>query len=317
MADSQQPNSCWPFILPAKWPKWKKDEPVSWNHKGQSRLKPDLEITDVRLIQTIRTLFVVLIVYEYSLSYKIDLISADLPVTMKIASKNIETSCPETEIYHRLLVLDDKDILELGCGSATITRDIATGGEHRRVTALEVDKIAHEQNLQIADLPNVTFRLAGAENIPLEDTSVDVVFMFKSLHHVPVEEMDRSMREIRRVLRPGGLAYISEPVYAGAFNEILCLFHDEKAVREAAFNAVKKSVDNDLFELMEEVFFNSPMAFEDFADFDNRIIKATHTEHRLDVALYQTVKQRFEAHMTDDGAVFLMPIRVDLLKKPL
>jgi ubiquinone/menaquinone biosynthesis C-methylase UbiE len=235
---------------------------------------------------------------------------------MKIAAEKIEINCPETEIYHRLLSLDGKHILELGCGSAAITRDIATAGPDRRITALEVDKIAHDKNLQVTDLPNVTFGLAGAEDIPLEDESVDVVFMFKSLHHVPLELMDQSMLEIRRVLKPGGLAYISEPVFAGEFNEVLRLFHDEQKVREAAFHTVKKAVDNGLFSLVEETFFNSPMQFESFADFENRIIGATHTEHRLDESLYRLVKQRFEAHVGGDGAHFLMPVRVDLLQKP-
>lgn len=234
---------------------------------------------------------------------------------MKIAAENIDISCPETEVYHRLLSLDGKHILELGCGSAAITRDIATSGPDRKVTALEVDEVAHEINLQITDLPNVSFGLHGAEDIPLEDETVDVVFIFKSLHHVPLDLMDQSMREIRRVLRPGGLVYISEPVFAGDFNEILRLFHDEQKVRQAAFNTIKNAVDKGLFSLVEETFFNSPMQFESFEDFENRLLKATHTEHRLDEKLYNRVKQRFEAHLGDDGAHFLMPIRVDLLRK--
>ena len=236
---------------------------------------------------------------------------------MRIAVDQIEASCPEADIYNRLLALDNKHILELGCGSAAITRDIASAGSGRKVTALEVDEIAHAANLQIADLPNVTFGLAGAQAIPLGDATVDVVLMFKSLHHVPLNQMDMAMGEIRRVLKPGGLAYISEPVFAGAFNEILRLFHDESRVREAAFNAVKKAVDEGLFELVDEVFFNSPMRFDSFADFENRILKVTHTHHQLTDEVYAQVKQRFEQHLGDDGAQFLMPIRVDLLRRPL
>ena len=234
---------------------------------------------------------------------------------MKIASEKIDLSCPEPEIYNRLLSLDNKHILELGCGSAQITRDIATSGTKRKVTAFEVDEIAYEKNLQIKDLPNVTFGLAGAQEIPLQDESVDVVFMFKSLHHVPLQLMNVSMHEIRRVLKPGGLAYISEPVFAGDFNEILRLFHDEQKVREAAFNTVKKAVDDGLFRLVEEIFFNSPMKFENFVEFESNIIKATHSNHVLYEKLYNLVKQRFEQHIGNDGANFLMPIRVDLLQK--
>jgi ubiquinone/menaquinone biosynthesis C-methylase UbiE len=235
---------------------------------------------------------------------------------MKIAAEQIDLNCPESEIYDRLLSLDNKHILELGCGSADITRSIATSGPGRKITALEVDEIAHEKNLQIADLPNVTFGLSGAQQIPLEDESVDVVFMFKSLHHVPVRLMEASIHEIRRVLRPGGLAYISEPVFAGDFNEVLRLFHDEKTVREAAFSALKNAVDDGLFDLVEETFFNSPGKYESFAEFENDTIKATHSSHELDEELYALVKQRFEQHIGDDGAHFLNPMRVDLLRRP-
>jgi ubiquinone/menaquinone biosynthesis C-methylase UbiE len=235
---------------------------------------------------------------------------------MEIAIENIETSCPEADIYNRLLALDDAHILELGCGTAVHTREIASGGTGRRITALEVDEIAHGRNLQIDDLPNVTFSLAGAEAIPLDDASVDIVLMFKSLHHVPVEQMDVALREIRRVLKPGGVAYISEPIFAGAFNDILRLFHDESLVREAAFNSVRKAVDTGVFELVDQVFFNSPMQFESFADFEDRILKATHTQHNLGDDVYARVRERFASHVDDDGARFLMPIRIDLLRRP-
>jgi len=235
---------------------------------------------------------------------------------MRIAVDQIERSCPEADIYNQLLVLDNKHILELGCGSATITRDIASAGAYRKITALEVDEIAHANNLQITDLPNVTFVLAGAQDIPLDDATADVVLMFKSLHHVPLEQMTVALREINRVLKPGGLAYISEPIFAGAFNEILRLFHDESQVREAAFNTVQEAVEAGVFDLVDEVFFNSPSHFDSFADFEDRILHATHTQHHLSDEVYALVKRRFEQHLGDDGGNFFMPIRVDLLRRP-
>lgn len=235
---------------------------------------------------------------------------------MKIAEDNIDINCHEPEIVNRLLSLDNKHILELGCGNANITRKIASSGVNRRITALEVDVIAHEKNLQIIDLPNVTFDLSGAQQISLADKSVDVVFMFKSLHHVPVGLMETSMREIRRVLKPGGFAYISEPIYAGDYNEILRLFNDEQEVRKAAFNTVKNTVDSGLFDLVEEVFFNSPRKYKSFSEYENTVIKATHSDYKLDENLYVKVKQNFMKHMGENGAHFLNPIRVDLLQRP-
>jgi len=236
---------------------------------------------------------------------------------MKLIETNISRACPEPELFNELLQLDGKRILELGCGRAELTRLIATQGSNRSIAALEVDGIQHNLNLKIAGLPNVEFIKAGAENIPCPDDSFDVAFMFKSLHHVPLELMDKAITEVKRALKPGGFAYISEPVFAGDFNEILRLFHDEEQVRLAAFEAVQRAVDSGLFELTSETFFLSPMHFDDFADFEQKILKVTHSDHSLSPELHAQVKAKFESHMTPEGANFRMPVRVDLLQKPI
>jgi SAM-dependent methyltransferase len=236
---------------------------------------------------------------------------------MRIEIPDIARTCPEPEIYNHVLALDHKDILELGCGRAELTRLIATGGPGRRITALEVDQIQHALNLQITDLPNVEFKLGGAERIPAPDRSFDVVFMFKSLHHVPLDRMDAAFAELHRVLRPGGYAYISEPIFAGPFNEILRLFHNEQSMRAAAFAAVERAVARGLFELAEEIFFNSPVQFRDFEDFERKVIGVTHTQHRLSPETYAEVKARITGRTTADGVRFEAPMRVDLLRRPV
>jgi precorrin-6B methylase 2 len=112
---------------------------------------------------------------------------------MQIEAEVTEPVCAESDIYNALLSLDDCNIVELGCGAAELTREIATSGKNRSILALEVDEIQHAKNLQIGDLPNVRFELGGAQAIPAADETVDCVFMFKSLHHVPPELMVHSL----------------------------------------------------------------------------------------------------------------------------
>lgn len=234
---------------------------------------------------------------------------------MQFINNTIERICQENEVYESVLSLNNKHILELGCGKAFITRKIATAGEGRTMVATEVDEIQHVLNTQVDDLPNVKFTLAGGECIPEADETFDVVFMFKSLHHVPLEGMDNTLKEIHRVLKPNGVAYISEPVFDGDFNELIRLFHDEEIVRRAAFKAIKKSINDGLFTLQEEIFFNTPRNYDNFEDFENRLIKVTHANHSLSKALLGQVREQFSRHMTDNGADFFTPIRVDLLTK--
>lgn len=235
------------------------------------------------------------------------------PSEMRIADPDVSLVSDEKEIINALLSLPGASVLELGCGKAEKTRLVAQIAAS--VLALEVDPIQLANN-QAADAPdNVRFEYGGAEAIPAADGRLDVVMMFKSLHHVPTELMDDALSEIRRVLKPGGLAYISEPVYAGDFNDILRLFHDEKAVRDAAFAAEVKAVSAQKLSLVKQTFFLQPMHFEDFSQYENRILKVTHTEHTLSPELIEAVRTKFNQHMTPDGATFHMPIRVDLFTK--
>lgn len=234
---------------------------------------------------------------------------------MHISEQLIRKTLPECDIYNEVLSLDGECILELGCGRAEFTRAIATEGHDRKITALEVDELQHKKNILIDDLPNVSFKLDGAEAISMDDESYDIVLMFKSLHHVPVDLMDQAFREIHRVLKPGGIAYISEPIFMGSFNDILRLFHDEQLVREKAFNAIEDSVDSGLFKLVDELFFNTPVSFDSFNDFEDKIIKVTHTRHQLSDETYAAVKQLFMQYLETDGAHFITPMRVDLLRK--
>lgn len=235
---------------------------------------------------------------------------------MELMRPDADRICPEWQVYEPLLGLDGASILELGCGKAELTRRIASGGRDRRVVALEVDEVQHALNLEIRDLPNVEFRLGAAEAIPVADASMDVVLLFKTLHHVPVALMSAALREICRVLRPGGYVYVSEPVFAGPFNDILKLFHDESHVRLAAFEALEVAVATGLFELTDEIFFKAPQRYADFAAFERDVIGVTHTRHHLTPQVHAEVRRRFEQHMTRDGVLFEAPMRVDLLRRP-
>jgi ubiquinone/menaquinone biosynthesis C-methylase UbiE len=224
---------------------------------------------------------------------------------------------PEIELLGEELPLENARLIELGCGAAAMTRLIAERYPVAEIVATEVDSKQHAKNLLAEPIPKVTFAAGGAERIGADDSSFDVVLMFKSLHHVPGELLDVALDEVARVLRPGGLAWISEPVYAGPYNDIMKLFHDERVVREQAFEALRRTVESGRLELERELFFRAPVKFADFAEFDRRMLQVTHTEHRLDDALLAQVRATFETHIGPDGARFAQPMRVDLLRRPV
>jgi SAM-dependent methyltransferase len=219
------------------------------------------------------------------------------------------------EVYEELLDFKEARVIDLGCGAGEVSRAIATKHKGASILALEVDTVQHEKNLEGPQLVNLEFALGDATRIPVEDESVDIVLMMKSLHHIPPADMGPALREVRRVLHPGGFVYVAEPPFAGAFNAIIRLFHDEREARAAAFAALKDAVSSGGMALEAEKFFLSPLHIADFADFEARYINTSHTVHRLSSSLRAQVEKQLKQHMTASGADFQIPMRVDLLRK--
>ena len=221
----------------------------------------------------------------------------------------------ELDLLHRLAPLDQhRHIIELGCGAADLARKLLARFPGCQLTALEVDERQHAKNLR-DPLPGLHFIEAGAQAIPLAAEAFDLALMLKSLHHVPLPQLDQALSEIHRVLKPGGLLYVSEPVFAGPLNEVMRLFHDEERVRAAALRALQKAVASGAWQQVSEILFDVPVQFRDFADFEARMIGVTFADHRLDAATLQQVRARFEQHLGAEGARFVRPMRVNLLRK--
>jgi SAM-dependent methyltransferase len=233
---------------------------------------------------------------------------------MQIAATDPGPVLDERELL-AALPLTHAHVLELGCGTARQTRLLLETGKFASITALEVDPVQHARNLALGDVAGLTFGLGSAEETGCATGRFDAVFLFKSLHHVPGERLDDAFAEMHRVLAPGGLVYISEPVFAGDYNAILALFHDEEAVRQQAFEATVRAVERGQFALAGQTFFLAPVRYRDFAAFQRNVIGVTHTQHRLTAVQLARVRTRFMAHMTQDGAIFQAPFRVDLLRR--
>jgi len=101
----------------------------------------------------------------------------------------------------------DKDVLDIACGdgygSALLNKTA------RSVIGVDVNKDVIDKACKKYISASLTFKQGSATNIPLDDQSVDVVVSFETLEHL--EDHDGMMKEIKRVLKPGGLLIISTP----------------------------------------------------------------------------------------------------------
>jgi len=105
-------------------------------------------------------------------------------------------------------------LLDLGCGAAASIPLLVKTFRPDHITALDIDPAALEtarrKHGAASDALGVrtTFTQASATRLPLSDASIDAVFCHQLLHHLYRQRA--ALREIRRVLRPGGLLMLAE-----------------------------------------------------------------------------------------------------------
>ncbi|MFD4368725.1 class I SAM-dependent methyltransferase [Rhodococcus sp. NPDC058521] len=115
--------------------------------------------------------------------------------------------CPEglhEGDHHLLGDVAGKDVLEVGCGSAPCARWLA--GQGARVVGLDISMQMLSRGLDAMQSGSTTVPLvqAGAESLPFADASFDIAC--SAFGAVPfVADSARVMREVERVLRPGGI----------------------------------------------------------------------------------------------------------------
>ncbi|HET7815820.1 MAG TPA: class I SAM-dependent methyltransferase [Candidatus Baltobacteraceae bacterium] len=92
-------------------------------------------------------------------------------------------------------------LLDVGCGTGFIIR-LA----HDLFESIDGIDITPAMLARVGSWNNVTLHTGAAENMPFADASFDMASSYAFMHHV--EDHKRVLKEVARVLRPGGLFYV-------------------------------------------------------------------------------------------------------------
>ncbi len=216
------------------------------------------------------------------------------------------------EVISFYLDLSGKHVLDVGCGDGRLTRAMTEmgatvigidPGERQLAKARAAEKIGSEIYVE-----------GAADELPVEDHSVDVVVFFNSLHHVPIDRLRQALTESRRALKISGTLYIAEPLAQGPQFELSQPFSDETVVRAEAYQAIKSAAAVG-FRNEHEIIYTTDVSIADFESFREDATSIDPAREAYFRAHDEELRQRFEdqAEERADGWHFPQYIRINVL----
>jgi SAM-dependent methyltransferase len=166
-------------------------------------------------------------------------------------------------------------------------------------------------------VPSAKFLKIGAEALPFGEGTFDIATMINALHHVPETAMRLALRHAIRVLVPGGVLIVMEPLVAGNFFAALQMVEDETAVRQATQAAIVAAVSAGDLVTVRMLHYVRRETFDTPEHFLERVVavdlsRTDVVERNRDaiIAAVTTLAQRD----TDGRLVFEQPIKVNVLR---
>jgi ubiquinone/menaquinone biosynthesis C-methylase UbiE len=133
--------------------------------------------------------------------------------------------------------LEGQTALDIGCGDGIISLGMANRLKPAHLLGIDVEAVdtdflrtqATERGVE-GDPPNLTFAMSSPRQIPADDDTFDIAVSWSVFEHV--EDPRALLREVRRVLKPGGLLMIQLwPFYASEHGSHLWHWFDDAFVQ--------------------------------------------------------------------------------------
>jgi ubiquinone/menaquinone biosynthesis C-methylase UbiE len=154
-------------------------------------------------------------------------------------------------------------VLDIGAGTGTLLLVLKRLHPDVDVTGLDPDPkaIARARRKAARAALSIRFDRGFADSLPYPDASFDRVLSSFMFHHLPATEREATLREVRRVLRPGGALHLVDlagPETAG--NRAL---HSEEQLRDNA--------EDRMLALMRQAGLAAPRMIEQGTMFFGRV----------------------------------------------
>lgn len=189
-------------------------------------------------------------------------------------------------------------VLDLGCGTGFFSNIIA--GKTVKVAAVDPDKSSLEKAESMYKKQNIKFIPAQSEKTPLLANSIDFLVCSEVLEHV--DNLEKTLEEIKRVCKNGSRFFITVPTADGIFgNFFLKIGHDDssKYERHKRSPFSKKSISKILLDhdfKIKKTYYSKILFAEMFMGLTklfHNLIKGKMPQGQSDILMPPKVYQKF------------------------
>ncbi len=157
---------------------------------------------------------------------------------------DVEANSPWHLLVRDVLVpardLEGRTVLEIGCGRGGFSCWLAKRANIREQVAMDYSQGAVDKARDYAaavGLPSIVWEHGDIQNIARQDQTFDTVVSCETIEHVP--DPARAVRELARILRPGGRLFLTTPNYMGT----LGLYRGYLRMRGRVFTEVGQPIN--------------------------------------------------------------------------
>lgn len=111
----------------------------------------------------------------------------------------------------RMPVEPTDTVLDLGCGSGYAARALRELADAKEAYGIDASPAMIRNARSYTDDPAVAFLVGSFDALPFPDNSIDHIFSMEAFYYAP--DVDAALRELNRVLTPGGTFYCAVNYY--------------------------------------------------------------------------------------------------------
>jgi 2-polyprenyl-3-methyl-5-hydroxy-6-metoxy-1,4-benzoquinol methylase len=117
---------------------------------------------------------------------------------------------PRLVRFLEMLAAPGADVIEVGCGGGLLAIELAQ--RNRQVLGVDVSqRILEVASKRAGQLPSLRFLSTAGTAIPAEGRAADLVYSVEVLDHLHPDDVATHLREVHRVLKPGGRYWLLAP----------------------------------------------------------------------------------------------------------